>query len=71
MSRAIKQQHTKGEKIDLLLTRMDRVIVTASASSLDQAIADMIVIRQEMEAFRPAQYSDSHSSSDKAESGED
>ena len=50
---------------------MDRVIVTASASSLDQDIADMIVIRQEMEAFRPAQYSDSDSSSDEAESGED
>ena len=50
---------------------MDRVIVTASASNLDQAIEDMIKIRQEMEAFRPSQYSDSESSSYVAESEED
>jgi hypothetical protein len=68
LSRAKKQQNTKGEKIDILLTRIDRVIVTASASNLDQAIEDMIKIRQEMETFRPTQYSDSESSSDEAES---
>jgi hypothetical protein len=71
MSRAKKQQHTKGEKIELLLTRMDHVIVTARASNLNQAIQDMIIIREEMEAFRPAQYSDSESSSGEAESGEE
>ena len=42
MSRAKKQQHTKYEKIELLLERMDRVIVTARASNLNQAIEDMV-----------------------------
>ena len=71
MSRAKKQQHTKGEKIELLLTRMDRVILTARASNLNQAVQDMIAIREAMEAFRPAQYSDSDSSGGEAESGEE
>jgi hypothetical protein len=71
MSRAKKQQHTKGEKIELLLTRMDRVILTARANNLNQAVQDMIAIREDMEAFRPAQYSDSDSSSGEVESGEE
>ena len=48
MSRAKKQQHTKGAKIDDLLERMDRIIVTARSSNLNQAIEDMIKIREEM-----------------------
>jgi hypothetical protein len=48
MSRAKKQQHTKGEKMELLLTRMDRVILTARASNLIQAVQDMIAIRKAM-----------------------
>ena len=50
---------------------MDQVIVTASSSNLDQAIADMIVIRKEMESFRPVQHSDSDSSSGEVESGDE
>ena len=57
-----KQQHTKGEKIELLLTSMDRVIVTARAITTE--------IKEEMEAFRRTQYSDSDSSSDMVESWE-
>ena len=71
MSRAKKQQHSKGAKIDVLLERMDQVIVTASSSNLDQAIEAMIIIREEMESFRPVQYSDSDSSSGEAESGDE
>jgi hypothetical protein len=69
-SRYKKQQHTKGAKIDVLLERMDRIIVTARSSNLNQAIEDMIKIREEMESFRPTQHSDSESSSDEAESGD-
>ena len=50
---------------------MDQVIVTASSSSLNQAIEAMIIIREEMESFRPVHYSDSDSLSDEAESGEE
>ena len=50
---------------------MDQVIVTASSSNLNQAIGDMIIIRKEMESFRPVHYSDTDSSSDEAESGEE
>ena len=71
MSRAKKQQHTRGARIDLLLARMDQVIVTARASNLNQAIEDLVQMRKEMEAFRPAVYSDSDSSSGEAESGEE
>ena len=70
MSRAKKQQHTKGAKIDVLLERMDRIIVTARSSNLNQAIEDMIKIREEMESFRPTHHSDSESSSGDAESGD-
>ena len=38
---------------------MDQVIVTASSNNLNQDIEDLIIIREEMEAFRPVQYSDS------------
>ena len=68
MSRAKKQQHTRGEKIEVLLEHMDHVIVTAKESDLDQAIADMIRIREELEAFRPAHYFNSDSSSSDSES---
>jgi hypothetical protein len=68
MSRAKKQQHTRGEKIEVLLEHMDHVIVTARARELNQAIAVMIVIREELEAFRPAHYSNSDSSSGDSES---
>jgi hypothetical protein len=50
---------------------MDRVIVTARASNSNQAIEDMVAIRVDMETFRPAQYSDSDSSSGEVESGEE
>ena len=40
------------------------------SSNLNQAIEDMIKIREEMESFRPTQHSDSESSSDEAESGD-
>jgi hypothetical protein len=63
MSHAKKQQNTRGEKIEVLLEHMDHVIVTARGSDLNQAIADMIVIREELEAFRPTHYSNSDSSS--------
>jgi hypothetical protein len=68
MSRAKKQQHTRGEKIEVLLEHMDHVIVTAKESDLNQAIADMIRIREELEAFRPANHSNSDSSSSDSES---
>ena len=68
MSRAKKQQHTRGEKIEVLLEHMDHVIVTAKESDLDQAIADMIRIREELEAFRSAHYFNSDSSSSDSES---
>ena len=71
MSRAKKQQHTRGARIDLLLSRMEQVIVTARTSNLNEAIKDLVKIREEMEAFRPAAYSDSDSSSGEAESGEE
>ena len=54
--------------IEVLLEHMDHVIVTAKESDLDQAIADMIRIREELEAFRPAHYSNSDSSSSDSES---
>jgi hypothetical protein len=38
---------------------------------LYQAIEDLVQMREEMEAFRPAVYSDSDSSSGEAESGEE
>jgi hypothetical protein len=50
---------------------MDQVIVTASSSNLGQAIEAMIIIREEMESFRPVQYSDSDSSSGEAGSGDE
>jgi DNA-binding protein len=68
MSHAKKQQHTRGEKIEVLLEHMDHVIVTARGSDLNQAIADMIVIREELEAFRPTHYSNFDSSSSDSES---
>jgi hypothetical protein len=69
MSRAKKQQQTKGAKIEVLLERMDRIIVTARSSN--QAIEDMIILKEELESFRPTQYSDTDSSSGEAESGEE
>ena len=50
---------------------MEQVIVTARTSNLNEAIKDLVKIREEMEAFRPAAYSDSDSSSGEAESGEE
>jgi hypothetical protein len=47
---------------------MDHVIVTPRESDLNQAIADMIVIREKLETFRPAHYSNSDSSSSGRES---
>ena len=48
---------------------MDRIIVTARSSN--QAIEDMIILREELESFRPTQYSDTDSSSSEADSGEE
>jgi hypothetical protein len=62
------QQHTRGEKIEVLLEHMDHVIVTARGSDLNQAIAEMIVIREELKAFRPTHYSNSDSSSSDSDS---
>ena len=71
MSRAKKQQQTKGAKIEVLLERMDRIIVTARSSNFNQAIEDMILLREELESFRPTQYSDTDSSISEADSGEE
>ena len=71
MSRAKKQQQTKGAKIEVLLERMDRIIITARSSNFNQVIEDIIILREELESLRPTQYSDTESSSGEAESGEE
>ena len=63
--------YKKIARIDLLLARMEQLIVTVRTSNLNQANEDLVIIRAEMEAFRPAAHSDSDSSSEEAESGEE
>ena len=63
--------YKKIARIDLLLASMEQVIVTVRTSKLNQAIEDLVIIRAEMKAFRPAVHSDSDSSSGETESGEE